>query len=115
MKNKQLFHQKYGPLALVAGASEGLGAAFCEELAKQHFDLVLVARREEPLKELASRLSAEFGIEITTIIGDLADPETLKNILQVMQSLDVGLLVYNAAFSAIGEFASLPLSDIVQS
>lgn len=115
MKNKQLFHQKYGPRALVAGASEGLGAAFCEELAKQHFDLVLVARREEPLKELASRLSAEFGIEITTIIGDLADPETLKNILQVMQSLDVGLLVYNAAFSAIGEFASLPIAQLNQS
>ena len=103
MKNKQLFHQKYGPRALVAGASEGLGAAFCEELAKQHFDLVLVARREEPLKELASRLSAEFGTEVTTVIGDLADPETLEALLHSIQSLDVGLLVYNAAFSAIGD------------
>ena len=115
MKNKQVFYKKYGPRALVAGASEGLGAAFCEELAKQHFDLVLVARRAEPLRELASRLSADFGIEVTSIIGDLAYPETLKNILHVMQSPDVGLLVYNAAFSAIGEFASLPLDQLNQS
>jgi len=107
MKDKQLFHQKYGPRALVAGASEGLGAAFCEELAKQHLDLVLVARRAEPLKELANRLSV--------VIGDLADPETLKSLLQIIQPLDVGLLVYNAAFSAIGEFASLPLAQLQQS
>jgi short-subunit dehydrogenase len=52
---------KYGPWALIAGASEGTGAAFAHHLAEQGFRLILIARRVEPLKDLARTLNARFG------------------------------------------------------
>ena len=57
---------KYGQTALIAGASEGLGAAFATALASHGFDLVLVARRIEPLEQLASKLLATYNIKIKT-------------------------------------------------
>lgn len=58
------FRERYGEWALVAGASEGLGAAFAEQLAGRGMNVLLLARREELLTELAGRLTAEYGIDI---------------------------------------------------
>ena len=68
------FRERYGAWALVAGASEGLGAAFAEQLAARGMNVLLLARREELLAELAGRLSAEYGIETRWRVLDLSDP-----------------------------------------
>jgi short-subunit dehydrogenase len=96
------FRQSYGPWALVAGASEGLGAAYAEALAKRGLDLFLVARRLELLKALAARLTAQYGISVRTLPLDLSQPLVAAQIAQESESVEVGLLVYNAAFSAVG-------------
>ena len=100
----KVFCQAYGPWALVAGASEGLGAAYAEALAERGLDLILVARRLELLQSLASRLTSVYGVRVHLLPIDLAQSETANQIERVTLSLEVGLLVYNAAFSAVGAF-----------
>ena len=63
--------QKYGTTALVAGASEGIGAAFATYLAKEGMDLVLIARRFQPLQRLAESLQERFKINVITFPCDL--------------------------------------------
>ena len=96
--------KKYGQLALVAGASEGIGAAFSEYLAKEGFDLVLVARRMEPLESLASSLKAKYNISVETACCDLSDLNAAEEIIERVSHREIDLLAYNAALSYIGKF-----------
>jgi short-subunit dehydrogenase len=105
------FRQSYGPWALVAGASEGLGAAYAEVLAKRGLDLILVARRLALLQALATRLTGQYGISVRTLAFDLSQPFAAAQIAQESVSVEVGLLVYNAAFSAVGPFFEHSLDD----
>ena len=105
------FQRKYGPCAVVAGASEGLGAQFAEQLARRGLDLVLVARRAELLETLAARLRQEYHVEVLELPLDLASPYAPAQIVRATAALDVGLLVYNAAFSAVGSFLETPVED----
>ncbi len=103
---------RYGPWAVVAGASEGLGAAFAGELARRGFNLVVVARREQMLRALADDLQRRTGAETRVVVGDLAQEETLGTIAQVCAELDVGLLVYNAAFAPRGSFSGTAVQEL---
>jgi len=95
---------KYGPTALVAGASEGIGAAYARYLAAQSMDLVLIARRLEPLQQLANELNNTYGIEVSCIACDLADKKATSQIVEALNGLEINILVYNAALSYIGPF-----------
>jgi hypothetical protein len=105
------FRDKYGPWALVAGASEGIGAAFAEELAARGLDVILVARREEPLRALAAQIRAAHGVQARTASVDLGAPTVLDEVRRAVEGLEIGLLVYNAAVSLIGPFLEQPLAD----
>jgi short-subunit dehydrogenase len=109
--DQRSFADSYGPWALVAGASAGLGAEFASQLAARGLNLVLVARRAAMLQSLSEKLSAKYGIAVRSIQQDLAEPEAAENIARATQDIEVGLLVYNAAFSAIGSFFQHPLDD----
>lgn len=97
------FKEKYGPYALVAGGSDGLGAAFAEALARRGLNLVLIAREKERLETTAARLREQYGIEIKTVSADMADFENVKKMISALD-VSIGLLVYNAAFCPIGLF-----------
>lgn len=105
------FRTGYGRWAVVAGASEGLGAAYAEELASRGLDLVLVARRSELLESLASSLSTKYAVETKIIVQDLSAPDAAEQIVRNITELEIGLLIYNAAFSAIGPFLDRSLDD----
>jgi short-subunit dehydrogenase len=105
------FRERYGPWALVAGASEGLGAAYAEALARRGLDLILVARQGELLQALAARLHAQYAIKVRSLPLDLSQPEAAEQIARETQPDEVGLLVYNAAFSAVGRFLDHPMED----
>src|SRR2546423_5734334 len=91
--------------AVVVGASDGIGAAFAEELAARQTDLILVARREKPLEQEAHRLRAKHGVRIRTAAVDASTPDGIAEISAAQE--DVGLLVCNAALSPIGPFLEL--------
>ena len=105
------FRTRYGKWAIVAGASEGLGAAYAERLASRGLNLVLVARRSELLESLASQLSTKYQVEIKTIVQDLSAPDAAEQTLRNILDNEIGLLIYNAAFSAIGPFLGRSLDD----
>ncbi len=105
------FRDKYGPWALVAGASEGIGAAFAEELGARGLHLVLLARGVERLEQLAQKIRAAHRVEVVTASVDLGAPTMLDEVRRVTEGREVGLLVYNAALSLVGPFLEQPLAD----
>lgn len=100
------FKSNYGPWALVAGASEGLGAAFAVALAQRGLNLVLVARRQDKLDALAQEIKAAYSVDVEVQALDLADHAQTKRFATSLQQ-HIGLLVYNAAYAPIGNFEHL--------
>ncbi|MCK9563138.1 MAG: SDR family NAD(P)-dependent oxidoreductase [Bacteroidales bacterium] len=98
------FAGRYGPVALVTGASSGIGLAFAEQLAAKGLDLVLVARRGGRLEELADRLRQAHGVAVHICEIDLARPDAAQRMLEATAALDVGLVVSNAGFGYKGAF-----------
>ena len=95
---------KYGPWAVVTGASDGIGRACATELAAGGLNLILVARRECLLASLADSLRREHGIETKVLAMDLSSREGVGVILDQTAALDVGLLVAAAGFGTSGRF-----------
>lgn len=96
--------------ALVTGASAGIGAAFAERLARDHYDLVIVARNHERLDARAKRLRAEHGTRVEVLAADLTDAAELSVVEKVVEDADLRLLVNNAGFGTTGAFADLDVS-----
>jgi len=105
------FYRQYGPWALVAGASEGIGRAFALELASRGLSLVLSARRDGPLLSLAREIEARFAVKARTVAVDLAHPDVVDSLAQATADLEIGLVVYNAAYAPIGSFLSIDLAQ----
>ncbi|GAA0594131.1 SDR family NAD(P)-dependent oxidoreductase [Actinomadura livida] len=91
----------HGPWAVIAGGSEGVGAAFAHRLADEGLNLVLIARKPGPLAETAEAVRAK-GVEVRTLELDLVSPDPLKKVREVTDDLDVGLLIYNAGANSYG-------------
>jgi hypothetical protein len=108
------FRARYGRSAVVAGASEGLGAAFAEALAARGLDLVLLARRAAVLEALGAELTAKHGVAVRTLACDLAEPGFADALAEATRGLEVGLGVYNAAYSFVGPLLERPLEDALR-
>lgn len=105
------FRHRYGPWALVAGASDGLGAEFATQLAHRGLNLILVARREEKLCELAAKLGAAHGIQVQVVALDLSCPDVADRLTDATRDKEVGLIVYNAALGPTRLFFDSPLEE----
>jgi short-subunit dehydrogenase len=95
------FADRYGPWAVIAGASEGTGRAFAQQIAASGVSCILIARREGPLKELADQIRAKGGVakggvECVTAAIDLAKPDACDRIAATVGAREVGLFVSNA-------------------
>jgi len=90
------FAAKYGPWALVAGASDGVGAAFAEGIAERGVNVVLLARRQAALDEVATGISERTGADTRTLAVDLAEHDAASAIAAATGDLDIGFLVYCA-------------------
>lgn len=98
------FKERYGPWALVTGASSGIGAEFARQLADMGLNLVLVARRGQRLDDLARQLESKNPIRAKCIVADLSQPDFLPVILSETQSIEIGLLINNAGFGLARKF-----------
>jgi short-subunit dehydrogenase len=99
--------RRYGPWALIVGGSEGVGRSLAQKLSASGFKLVLVARKPEPLAELAAELSAQ-GAEVRTVSADMSKPDALDRVRTATDGLEIGLMVYNAGANSVrGAFVEL--------
>jgi short-subunit dehydrogenase len=98
------FADRYGPWAVVAGASMGIGAALSHEAARRGLNVVLLARGKEQLEKTAADVAQQHGVEVRTVAADLASPDIGAVLADATIDLDVGLLVYNAAVGPNSRF-----------
>ena len=98
------FQERYGPWALITGASSGMGVEFARQLADQGLNLVLAARRETRLRRLSEDLMTNAGVKVRIVVVDLSGRDFLDEIRAATQDIEVGLLVNNAGVGLAGEF-----------
>jgi uncharacterized protein len=96
------FGQRYGPWAVIAGASEGTGRSFARQVAAKGLSCVLVAR-EGPLDEVAEEIRSEFGVEAVTADIDLAEEDAPSRVIAAAGDREVGLYIHNAGADWQGE------------
>jgi hypothetical protein len=96
--------------ALITGASSGLGAEFANQLAAEGYDLILVARREERLQQLADSIKSTYGIKTTILPADLSVHTDIERIIEVIRnSTNIEILVNNAGFGITKRFLKAEL------
>lgn len=90
------FADRYGPWALVAGASEGVGAAYAHAMAERGLNVVLLARRQSVLDEVAAAIHSAHGVETRAVAIDLAEDDAIDQIIEATTGLEIGMLMYCA-------------------
>lgn len=100
--------------ALITGASNGIGKEFAKIFAKEGYDLILVARNENKLRELSEMLVSQFNVKTTIIVQDLALSNSANILYQEItkKNISVDVLINNAGFGKIGLFLSMDVDSI---
>lgn len=102
--------RRYGPWALIAGGSEGIGRSFALQLAARGLHLILLARRQEPLEATAQEVRESFGVEVVAHTLDLTAPDVERRLGEAIGEREVGMLIYNAgATHGAGLLHDVPL------
>jgi short-subunit dehydrogenase len=103
---------KFGPWAIITGASSGIGEEFAKQLAADGFNLVLVARRLNLLEAIGTQLAKEHNIKYRLIVADLATEDAIKKITEGTNDLEIGLLISNAGTGKPGKFFEFDESEL---
>ena len=99
--------ERFGPWALVTGASSGIGKEFAQQIAASGINIVLVARREDLLKEVGVEFSKRYGVEHRVVVLDVSREDFIRQLASAIDDLDIGLVVSNAGTGNPGEFLKL--------
>src|SRR5579883_1159066 len=110
-----MFAHRYGPWALIAGGSEGVGAAFAHKLAAKGLNLVLLARKPGPLAEVAQQVRGIAQVQVRTASVDLRQPDLLERVRAITDDIEVGMLIYNAGVIGPSPFLDRPLEQNLKS
>jgi short-subunit dehydrogenase len=94
-------------LAVVTGASSGIGAVFAEVLAARGMDLIVIARRQDRLEALANKVRDDSGATARIIVADLTDQEALRTVEAALAQADIELLINCAGFGTYAEFHTI--------
>jgi uncharacterized protein len=97
------FAQRYGPWAIVAGASEGVGAVYARAMAERGLNVVLLARRRAVLDDVAATITDATGVETRVVAVDLTGEDAMATIIDATADLDVGMVMYNAGADPVYE------------
>ena len=104
--------ERFGPWALVTGASSGIGSEFARQIAASGIHVVLVARREALLEEVGRGLANDFGVEYRSVVADLSQGGFLEKLAEATDDLDIGLVVSNAGTGNPGEFLKINRDEL---
>jgi short-subunit dehydrogenase len=104
--------KRFGPWALVTGASSGIGREFAHQIAASGINVVLVARREALLDEVGRAIAKDFKVQYRTVVADLSQAGFLENLAKATDDLDIGLVVSNAGTGNPGEFLKIDREEL---
>ena len=110
MPAPETFKSRYGPWALVTGASRGLGAEFARQISAKGINLVLIDMLARELSLMAGEVR-ENGVQTKTIVADLSKPDFIQTVRNQTEGLEIGLLVNNAGFGPVGLFTDRGLEE----
>src|SRR5581483_4809649 len=99
--------KRFGPWAVVTGASSGIGREFARQIAAAGIHVVLVARREALLHEVGAEITREFGVDHRVVRADLSEDHFIDRLIEATIDIDVGLVISNAGTATPGEFRKL--------
>ncbi len=103
--NKKRVYNLTRTKAIITGASSGIGESFAKELASEGYDLIITARREEILEELAKNLKKTYQIDVEVVVADLSNIDEIESLSEKIEKLDdIDILVNNAGFGLPGSF-----------
>ncbi len=106
------FRNKYGDWGLVAGAAEGLGAAFARILSSWGINVILVDFNDEKMHNTAAELEMKYGIKTESIVADLSEKESLDRIIDKISESGCRLVIYNAAYGPVKEFLNNTIDEL---
>jgi short-subunit dehydrogenase len=109
----QIDKKRFGPWALVTGASSGIGKEFARQIATAGINVVLVARRESLLDEVGQGLAKDFNVQYRTVVADLSQEGFLDKLAEATNDLDIGLVVSNAGTGNPGSFIEKNRDDLL--
>ncbi len=110
----ELDKARFGPWAVITGASSGIGREFARQIAASGINVVLVARREAMLRDAGAELSNGYGVAHRIVVADLSEEGFLSKLAAATDGLDIGLVVSNAGTANPGEFLKLDRSGLVR-
>lgn len=105
------FNKRYGPWALIAGATQGIGEQYSLQLAARGLNVLLIARGQQGLDTVAENIRNQYAVAVDTLAVDLASLDIAEQLKHFVGDREVGLLVYNAIYSHIGEFLKDDISS----
>ena len=108
----QIDKKRFGPWALVTGASSGIGREFARQIAASDINVVLVARREALLDGVGKAIAKDFKVQYRTVVADLSQAGFLENLAKATDDLDIGLVVSNAGTGNPGEFLKIDREEL---
>lgn len=114
LKEKERLKSKYGPWAVVTGASSGIGLEIAERLAESGLNLALNARNKDLLLEISQRFQKNYGIQTTILAMDVTSEEFTQQIIEFSKKSKVGLLVASAGFGTSGVFIESSLEEEIE-
>ena len=106
--------ERFGPWALITGASSGIGLEFARQLAAAGLNTVLVARRLALLEEAGNAFAREFGVEYRAVTADLSDEGFVETLAEATEGLEIGLVVSNAGTPSAGLFLSKDRDELAR-
>jgi len=103
---------RFGPWALITGASSGIGREFAVRIAASRINVVLVARRKEALDALGIELSKKFGVKHRVLVADLSEEGFIESLAEETEDLDIGLVISDAGSANPGRFTDKDRAEL---
>ncbi len=101
-------------IAVVTGATSGIGAAYANKFAKQGYDLILIGRRKEKIEETGQYFRREYGVNVEILLAELTEQEDVKKVTEFIKEKNVEVLVNNAGFGVTGLYPEADLAVMEQ-
>jgi short-subunit dehydrogenase len=114
MEQKRTVRKMPNEVAVITGATSGIGAAYANKLAQRGYDLVLTGRRKEKIEAVSAEIQQKYKVRVEVVLAELSEPEDIKKVVDFIKEKEIGVLVNNAGFGASSLYQESDLAVMEQ-